>query len=194
MARKEGDRSLTGLLDRIDSAGDGPRVSFRDMMRQIGGHAITPFILMVAILVVSPLSGIPGTPTVSGLLIATMAVQALSGRKKLWLPRFLLRKQVKVIYVHRAVDWLRKPCAFLDHHTQKRLAFLTAGPMRWITLTVCAVLPLTWPLLEVLPMVTSVSAAILALMVFGLFTRDGVYVLWGYLLLSVAIGATAALL
>lgn len=179
-------KSLSDLLDGIDRAGDGQRVSFRDMLEEVGDNAITPFILMIAVLMVSPLSGIPGTPTISALIIVTIAVQGLSGRKRLWLPDFLMRRRIKARYLHRAVEWLRRPCAFLDHHSQKRLTFLTKGPARWITMGVVALIPLSWPALEILPMVTSVGAATIALLVFGLFTRDGVWVLWGYSVIGLA--------
>ncbi|MDF1726173.1 MAG: exopolysaccharide biosynthesis protein [Sulfitobacter sp.] len=176
--------SLTRLLDRLDSSAKGSTVSIRELMDRIGQNAITPFVLLVALLVVSPLSGIPGTPTISALIIVTMCVQALSGRKKFWLPGFVLRRRLGTRHLHRAVGWLRKPCAFLDAHSQRRLAFLTEGPMRWVNLALCALIPLVWPLLEVLPMVTSIGAAIVALLVFGIFTRDGVYVLWAYVVLA----------
>lgn len=185
--------SLSTLLEEVEEAGDGQEVSFRDLLDRIGGNAITPFILMISVLVVSPLSGIPGTPTISGLVIATMAIQALSGRKELWLPAFLMRFRFKARYLRQAVRWLRRPCAFLDHHAHRRLAFLTEGPMRWITLALCALIPLTWPFLEILPMVTSFGAATVALMVFGLFTRDGIYVLWGYAIVGLSLAAGLSL-
>lgn len=187
MTQKEAEPSLTKLLDRIDKEEDeSGTVSFRQLMERTGQNAITPLILLVAVLMVSPLSGVPGTPTVAALIIVTMTVQALSGRKRLWLPDFLMRRRIRSRYLHRAVAWLRRPCAFLDRHSQERLAFLAVGPMRWVTLGLCALIPLTWPLLEILPMVTSFGATVLSLLVFGLFTKDGVYVLLGYGLVALS--------
>lgn len=189
MRQDREDPSLTRLLDSVDeeeTSKKQDKVSFRELMDRVGQNAITPLILLVAVLMVSPLSGIPGTPTFAALVIITMAVQALSGRKNLWLPEFLMRQEIKAGHIHRAVSWLRGPCAFLDRHSQERLNFLTKGPMRWLTLAVCALIPLSWPLLELLPMVTSIGAATIALLVFGLFTRDGVYVLLGYCAVGLA--------
>lgn len=188
--------SLTRLLDSVDEDAaqrEEAKVSFGELLDRVGQNAITPLILLVAIFMVSPLSGVPGTPTFAALVIFTMTVQALSGRKRLWLPDFLMRQKIKAGYVHRAVSWLRKPCAFLDQHSQERLRFLTTGPMRWLTLSVSALIPLSWPLLELLPMVTSIGAGTIALLVFGLFTRDGVYVLWGYCAVGLAGVATYSL-
>lgn len=194
MPAPETDHRLTEMLDGLEQAGQGRKVSFRDLLRQFGDRAITPFILLIALLMVSPLSGIPGTPTLAAMIIVTMAVQALSGRKRIWLPEFLLRQRLRSERLHQAVRWMRKPCAFLDRHSQARLQFLTKGVMRWITLAVCAAIPLAWPLLEILPMVTSVGAATVALLVFGLLTHDGVYVLLGYCAVVLSVFAGLALL
>lgn len=181
--------TLGRLLDGMENAARKRDVSMRDLMREFGDRAITPFILVVALLLVSPLSGIPGTPTVAALLIISMAVQALAGRRRLWLPKFLMRRSVAGKHLRRAVEWMRKPCEFLDRHSHERLMFLTQGPMRWLTLALCVLIPLGWPLLEVLPMVSSFGAGTVALLAFGLFTRDGVYVLLGYLMVVLTAGA-----
>ena len=81
---------------------------------------------------------------------------------------------------------MRGPCSFLDRHSHQRLMFLTRGPMRWFTLALCAVIPLGWPPLEVLPMVTSIGGGTVALLAYGLYTRDGVYVLLGYAMIGIS--------
>ncbi|UWR15533.1 exopolysaccharide biosynthesis protein [Sulfitobacter sp. M368] len=194
MPAPDTDHRLTEMLDGLEEAGQDRKVSFRDLLRQFGNRAITPFILLIALLMVSPLSGIPGMPSLAAMIIVTMAVQALSGRKRIWLPEILLRQRFRSERLLQAVRWMRKPCAFLDRHSQMRLQFLTRGVMRWITLAICAALPLAWPLLEILPLVTSIGAATVALLVFGLLTHDGVYVLLGYCAVALSIFAGVSLL
>ncbi|WP_370399538.1 exopolysaccharide biosynthesis protein [Sulfitobacter sp. JB4-11] len=187
------ENTLSGLLNDVSQAARNEDVSVQDVRSKLGDRAITPFILLLAVLLVSPLSGIPGMPTVSAFLIVTMAVQALSGRRRLWLPRFLLRRKIAGKKLRRALDWLERPCAFLDKHSQQRLEFLTRGIMRVVTLFICVFIPLGWPFLEVLPFVTSVGAGTIALMVYGLFTRDGVYVFLGYLMVGLTVGGAILL-
>lgn len=194
MPAPDTDHRLTEMLDGLEEAGQDRKVSFRDLLHQFGNRAITPFILLIALLMVSPLSGIPGMPSLAAMIIVTMAVQALSGRKRIWLPEILLRQRFRSERLLQAVRWMRKPCAFLDRHSQMRLQFLTRGVMRWITLAICAALPLAWPLLEILPLVTSIGAATVALLVFGLLTHDGVYVLLGYCAVALSIFAGVSLL
>jgi hypothetical protein len=65
--------------------------------------------------------------------------------------------------------------------------------MRFITLVVVTIIPLGWPFMEVLPMMSSLGAGTVALLVFGLFTRDGLYVLLGYLCVAITLSAGALL-
>lgn len=179
------DRTLVHLLDRLDHAARGQVVSVSDVLEEFGDRAITPFVLLVALILVTPLSGIPGAPTIGAMIIIILSVQALTGRRKLWLPQFLLRREVASHRLRSAVTWVRKPCAFLDRHSRTRLKLLTVGPMRWLTLLVCVVIPSAWPVLELLPLTTSVGAITIAFFAFGLFTRDGLYVLLGYLMVAI---------
>ncbi|WP_025051672.1 exopolysaccharide biosynthesis protein [Sulfitobacter noctilucae] len=184
------ERTLTHLLDGVEHAAEGPRVSVDDVLHEFGDRAITPLILLVAVILISPVSGIPGVPTASAIILVILSSQALFGRRRLWLPGRMKRMTLDSHKIHRAVEWLRKPCAFVDRHTRPRLRYLTSGPMRWVTLLFCVVVPLSWPPLEILPFFTSFGAGIVALLAFGLFTRDGAYVLAGYLSLVVIAGIT----
>lgn len=180
---------MNDLLDAVaEAASDKNVVSVRDVLEAIGDRSIMPFILVIAILLVSPLSGIPGVPTFSASLIILLAVQAIGGRRRLWLPEVLLRRSVAADTLKRMVAWLRKPCNFIDRHSRPRLHWLSAGPLRYATLLACVLIPLGWPLLEVLPLVSSIGAGTVSLLIFGLFSRDGVFVLAGYGMIAITLG------
>jgi hypothetical protein len=176
----------------MDAAASGTMVSVRDVVHEFGDRSITPLILLVAALMITPLSGIPGMPTLAAALIVTMSVQALLGRRRIWLPGFLLDRSMAAHRLRWAVSWLRRPSAYFDRHAHKRLQSLVKGPGRTLALLVCALIPMTWPLLEILPLVSTLGATVVGLLAFGLFTRDGLYALLGYALIAVLvlIGAT----
>lgn len=178
------DKTLTHLLDALDEAGRGDTVSVQDVLDAIGDRSIMPVVLAIALVLVSPLSGIPGLPTLSALVIFIVMMQALMRRDHLWLPPFLRNRAVRADRLHKAVDWMRRPAAWVDRHSQPRLRILTVGPLRWLTLLACLCVPLIWPFLELLPFVTSIGASAVALMAFGLITRDGLYVTWGYVVIG----------
>lgn len=181
-------QNLNELLDAVNQAAERDLVSVKHVLQEFGERSITPFILLISLLLISPISGIPGVPTVSAIIIVTLAAQALAGRDHIWMPDVILRRHLSGERLRDAVDWMRKPCAFLDRHSHARLRLLTSGPMRVLTLLVCILLPSSWPMLELLPMVTSIGAATIALLTFGLFTRDGLYVSAGYGMVGILIG------
>ncbi|WP_109465484.1 exopolysaccharide biosynthesis protein [Albibacillus kandeliae] len=183
-------RSLTELLDILEEAPDGKKVTVAEMLRHIGDRSFTPLILAISVIVVSPISGIPTVPTFSALLLLTIGVQGLARRDHLWLPGFLMRRQIPAERLHGAINWLRKPCAWIDRHSRPRLRILTEGAPRVFAFAVCTFLPLVWPPLELLPMFTSVGAFAIALIAFGLLTHDGLYTLLGYSVIGAGAGVT----
>lgn len=172
--------ALTHLLDQLEAAGEGDTVSVQDILDATGDRSITPIVLAISLVLVSPLSGIPGLPTLSAIVILLIMGQALFRRKHLWLPPMLRNRRLGRDRYTKAIHWMRTPAAWIDMHSHPRLRILTVGPLRWLTLLVCMCVPMVWPFLELLPFVTSFGAGALALMTFGLFTRDGVYVVMGY--------------
>lgn len=185
-------QSLTALLDALDGAATGETVSVADMLERVGDRSFTPVILAVSILLVSPASGIPGLPTLSALLIVLIGVQGLARRRHLWLPGALMRRQVRAQRLRQAIGWLRKPAAWIDRHSHARLRVLTKGPARLAAFSLCIVIPMMWPMLELVPFVTSIGAGAVALIAFGLLTRDGLYVLLGYGMCGAMAAAVAA--
>lgn len=182
--------SLAALLARVrpEEEVGGTRVS--EILHRIGEDSYAPIILVPALLLVSPLSGIPGTPTLASILIVTLAVQWVLGRRHLWLPGFLMRRQISNARLLRAVDWLHRPAAWLDSHSRNRLTLLVLPPFSLIAKLCVLGIAMTWPLLELLPMVTSIGAGAVSLFAFGMMMRDGVYIITGF----AAIGTIALLI
>ncbi|MFZ7092072.1 exopolysaccharide biosynthesis protein [Primorskyibacter sp. 2E233] len=172
--------NLTELLDAVQPQGDETYVSVQDMLKRIGGRSFPAVILVPSVLMVSPISGIPTAPTLSALVIMTCAFQGLFGRSHLWLPGFLMRRKISARRLQKGIDWLRRPAGWMDRHSKGRLRLLTAGPMRPFAFLFSILIALSWPLLELVPFVTSFGAGAVAMIMFGLMTRDGAYLVAGY--------------
>lgn len=173
-------RTLAELLTAICPDEDAVDISVSDILDEVGNRSFAPLVLVPALLLVSPLSAIPGVPTIGGLLVMLVALQWVFARNRLWLPGFVLRRTVAAPRVARAVEWLRKPADWVDRHSQRRLKFLTMPPLTLIPKLAILLVAASWPLLEILPMVTSVGAFAVSLLAFGMMTRDGVFVAAGY--------------
>ncbi|MBM2290790.1 exopolysaccharide biosynthesis protein [Sulfitobacter pseudonitzschiae] len=182
------DKTLTHLLDAIDEAADGTVVCVREILAAIGDRSIMPVVLAISILIVSPLSGIPTVPTLSSVILLILMGQAFGQRRHLWLPEILLRRELASARVQTATGWLRRPCAWLDAHSRPRLRVLTSGVLRPLTLVVCMLTAATFPFLEILPFVSSFCAGAIAMIAFGVITRDGLWVLAGYVQVAVLAG------
>ncbi|MCT4558102.1 MAG: exopolysaccharide biosynthesis protein [Pelagimonas sp.] len=174
--------TLTNLLQTIRPDVGASRISVRDVLSHIGGRSFAAVILTLALVLVSPVSGIPGTPTLGAVIIFLVSVQALIGHDHLWLPQVIMGRSISADRMSRAVDWLGRPAGWVDRHTRVRLPLLTTAPFRLGTYVVALLMAASWPLMEILPFVTSLSAGAMSLMMFGLMTRDGVYLIAGYAL------------
>ncbi|MWD26325.1 exopolysaccharide biosynthesis protein [Aquicoccus sp. SCR17] len=174
-------RTLGELIDAIRHCTCQEDASVADMMGEIGDRSFAPAVLLPALLLVSPLSGIPGTPTIGAIIVLTIALQWLRGRRHLWLPRFVMDRSIPARRLTQALDFLERPARWIDKCTRHRLDFMVQPPMRTVTIVLICLLALTWPPLEFVPMVTSVSAFAVALLALGQMARDGVVVLAGYL-------------
>lgn len=183
--------SLDELLTRLSGSEDaGHDISVRDILGRIGDRSFGPVLLVPSLLMVSPLSAIPGSPTINALIIILITAQWLAGRPHLWLPDVLMRRKVSAAALARAVAFLRRPARWMDGISRDRLRFLTVRPFSTLSKLVIICIALTWPLLEILPMVTSIGAATISLFAFGIVMRDGLFVIAGCVALA-GIGAAA---
>jgi hypothetical protein len=172
------------LLDAMEPDDGDLYVSVRDVLERIGDRSFSPAILVPALILVSPVSGIPGTPTLGACIIILIAMQGVLGRGHLWLPEVLMRRAVSSSRMQSAVDFLEKPARWLDRISHDRLKVFAQGPMRRIALFVIAIVAMGWPFLELLPMVTSIGATCVSLIAFGLMVRDGAFILLGYAMIG----------
>lgn len=182
-------RSLTDILDALAEISRGGSVSVQDVLDEIGIRAFAPLLLVPAMILVSPLSGIPGLPTLGAVLMLLITVQKLARRDRLWLPGWLTRREIRAERLRRAVEWLRRPARWIDSHSHKRLLLLVSGPANTVTSLVITLICLIIPALEILPMVTSLFAIAISLFAIGLMARDGLFTLIGYLWAGLAAGA-----
>jgi hypothetical protein len=174
--------AVTRVLDTLEAASaDGPAtLTVGEIVERMGTRSFAPLLLVPALVMVSPVSTIPGTPTLSALLIGLVAVQALLGRRQLWLPGILRRRRIPAARLERAVAFLRRPVGWVEPIMRPRLGILAVPPGSHVALLVCLAITIVMPIMEFLPIVASVAATAIALIAAGLLARDGVLVAAGY--------------
>lgn len=170
---------LASLQHSVGQAPAGEKIALRDVFSALEQNSFPVLLLVFSLLLVSPLSAIPGATTVFGLTIASILAQLLLGRKHAWLPDILMRQRLPVQQTQAALQWLEKPVAWLDRGLRHRLSWVTAAPTALAPKAVVLCAALCTPLMEVIPASgTSVGAAI-TLFSASLLARDGMLVLVG---------------
>lgn len=176
--------NLMRLLDQLEHETGDNRVSVRDVLELLGPRAFTPMLLVPCLALVSPISAVPGVPSFLSLLVGLVALQMLFGQERIWLPVFLLDRAVDATRLRRAVAALRRPVAIVDPWINERLTWLADKPGNLPALLIFCTVSFLMPLIEFVPFLTSTLASGMTLFAIGLFARDGVFMLAGYMLVA----------
>lgn len=188
------DSRIEGLLEAAQEASDGDKTSIRDIVQSLGEHSLTPNLIFVALAVVSPLSGIPLFSSICGITIALISAQLLIGRDHIWLPSFVMARQVDSDRFDRAMTAMRRPARWLDRVTRPRLSLLVRGPMRKLTQGLCMICGVAMPFLEVVPFTSSLLGGVVSLLALGMLARDGLFTALGLAVLMVLGGGAVWIL
>lgn len=172
--------SLSGVLDKLASAGDDERVTVGEILDEVGDRSLAPILLVPAMITASPISGIPGVPTITGIIVGLIVVQMLMGRDTLWVPQMLARRGVSKSKMDKAVAFLRKPVGWLDTLMKPRMSWLAARPWSYLAMLIILAIAVTTPVMEFLPFAISIAAVAIGFFAAGILMRDGVMILIGY--------------
>lgn len=176
-------RSITGVLANLKRAVNArageDHITMRNLLVTMDRNSFPVLLLVFSLLLVSPISAIPGATTVFGLTIASILAQFVLGLQHAWLPRALLDRPLPVARTLSALTWLEKPVGWLGYCLRTRLSWVTETPLILAPNLLALLAALCAPLMEVIPMSgTSVGAAI-TLFSASLLARDGLFVIVG---------------
>lgn len=191
MAREP--QNLQQFLERAAAAvNHRHRVSLGRVVESVGQRAFGPLLLLVGLVLFSPLSAIPGLPTLMSLLVLLVALQLLLGRRRFWLPRWLLRRSLKRDRLLAALRWLERPAHFIDRYTRRRLAWLVRGLGTYLIALACLAVAIVIPLLELVPMSATIAGLALTAFGLGLVAEDGLLALLALAVLAAGFCLLAA--
>lgn len=190
MAQAQGAQDLEDLLRELRKAadGNGPRVSVEEIMDAVGHRSFGPLLLLAGLLGMTPVSAVPGAPSMIALITLLVASQLLIGRDSFWLPEFLLKRTVKADSLQKTVRAAASPARVVDRMVRPRLQVLTGPVADRIVALICVILALAVPPLEFLPFVAFIPSAAIATFGLGLIARDGLLVLIAFTISAGALG------
>jgi hypothetical protein len=173
---------MLATLRRICLQNHGTKVSVGDIVRVLGPRSFAPLVLAVGLIAVTPIDSIPTLPTMFGAIVFLTVGQMLMGRRSLWLPRFISDRAINANRLNRALGVLEPRAKWMDRWLGPRLTLFTKGGFLILIAVCCASLAALMPLLELVPLVSTVPA--LAFTTFGiaLLLHDGLAALLGFVL------------
>lgn len=184
--------NLEQLLNQLaHAARHRDRVAVSTVVEVAGTRSFGTLLLLVGLILVSPLSGIPGMATTMGILVLLIAVQLLLGRRHFWLPQWLLRRSVKPYPVLRAVALLRRSARFLDRWVRPRLTLFVHRTGSCVIAVVCIVMALVMPTMELIPFSATTAGVPLAFFGLALFAQDGAVALIAFAFTGLVLGLIA---
>jgi hypothetical protein len=167
------------VLSRIRRTSGGLALTVGQIVRAMDPAVQPVLLLLPALILVTPLSGIPGLSSLGGLTIALVALQMLLGRADIWLPDFVLRRQLSAERLKWSLDRLDRLAAFIDKRSIARAGWLLAFPGRQLALTTCMMCGLAMPFLELVPFSATTLAVVVSILASALLVRDGALVAIG---------------
>ena len=174
---------LSGLLAILAKAGRAKtQVSVRELRDVIGRRSFAPLLLAASIVGFTPLGGVPGVPTALATIVVIIAVQIVMGLESLWLPRFLLDREIEGKKLVRGAKSLRRVARATDRAIRPRLTFLTERPASYAIAVVCVLIALTVPPLELVPFVDIPLWAALVAFSLALLAHDGLLAIAAFVL------------
>ncbi len=166
------------LLDRIEAAAEGDRVSLEEVMSALGQRSFAPLLLVAGLVILVPVVGdIPGVPVLMGTVVVLVAGQILLRRRHLWLPAWLLRRDVATDTMCKALRWLRRPARFVDRWTRPRLCPLVRHASVHVIAATCILIAAATPVMEFVPFSANIAGVAITAFALALTAQDGLLAL-----------------
>jgi hypothetical protein len=171
--QKREPKSLSDLLDRLSDSAESETVAIRDVVNGIGRGSMIPFLLVPAFLTATPLSGIPGVSTMSGLIIAIVSFRLLLNYDSMALPDWIARRSFGAERLRNVLSKSEPVVNWIDRHTRRRWDWMFERPVIWIPEALCLLSGLMMPLLEFVPFTSSFVAVGVFMLALSMLLRDG---------------------
>jgi hypothetical protein len=188
--------NLQQLLEDISSASeDTANFSVENLLQEIGSRSFGPLLVLAGLVVLAPLIGdIPGVPTVIGLFVFLLALQLLLGKKHLWLPKWLLKKEMSAEKLRTSLKRLDKPTRYIDRLLRPRLSVLVSDRAVTAMALTCILVALSMPMMEFIPFSANIAGAVLTAFGLSLISKDGALALAAFVVTAITVVAAVFIL
>lgn len=170
-------KSVGAVLDRAAGAVEEKAARVGDIVQALGRASFTPILLLPALLVVSPLSGVPLVSSFCGICIALISGQMLLGRDHIWLPQWIMSREIDAARFHSAIEKMQRGAGYVDGVAARRMSPLVKPPISKLLQALCLVCGAVMPVMELVPFTSTILGTAVALMAIALLVEDGLLAL-----------------
>lgn len=170
------DLSFSQVLTEVGAQPD-PQLTMDELVSTFGERGFGALLLMLG-LISAVIGVIPGTTTLLGVPILIIGVQLLFRRDELWLPGWILKRDLPRSAFAEAAAKVRVRLERVERFSKPRLAFMSTDLSEALIGLAC----ITWAAVLMLPLIgfNLFPSLIVAAFGFGLMQRDGVMMLVGW--------------
>lgn len=187
LGNKREEKGLSDLIARLTAlAGSCEKIAIHDIREEIGERSFGPFLIIPAVIEISPIGGIPGVPTAIAIIISLFAVQILVGRKHLWLPQILERRTLDGQKLKKGLDKLSPISRGCKKIFRPRMNWVTRPPYLQLLAAVVILLCVSVPPLEFIPFASTVPMLAVMMVGIALLMRDGLAALTASVMAAVS--------
>ena len=181
-------KPLEDVLDDFARTVDEDGTSVGALIHAFEDRSLGAVLVVFAGLLLTPLGGIPGAPDVVAAVILVFVVQSWFGKKGIWVPGFVAKREIDEEKLDATVKKARPWAQRVDGLLKTRLSFLVDSRAARIAISViCAALTPAIFILGFVPFAMLPAAAAIFAFGLALLGRDGLLALVGYLF----VGGTA---
>jgi len=184
---------LEDVLDKAVNDIDRDQVHVRDLLDLYGDRSFGPVFTILGLMIVIPfIGGIPGLPSVLGVVIILFLVQMLLGRDHIWLPEFIERRSIGRDKLQAAKERSAALLQRVDGLTDERFTWAVSDRMRYVAAVLVTVLAACLPPVEFVPFAALLPGAAIMLIGVALMAYDGALMLLGFLIAGCGAAGLAA--
>lgn len=168
------------------------RLSVCEVKEHFEARGFGPLLLILALMILLPIGGIPGIPSLCGIITIFISAQMLMGKTSPWLPDVIECRSIKASTLNKGTDKMIGYAKKIDGWSESRLTFLTGDSARKVIAVFSMALGAITIPLEAVPLATAIPAAALFFIGLGATMRDGLIIAIGIALTVVTFTAFTA--
>ncbi|WP_419419831.1 exopolysaccharide biosynthesis protein [Legionella sp. D16C41] len=175
-------RALQGLADKAKKE---QKITFKDIIEELGSQGFGLIIFLFALPSALPLSAIPGFSFIFCLPIIFITLQIIIGKHSLWLPKALAKREINKDKLGHLIKKVLPYLGYMEKLLKPRFDFMTSSIMEKVH--ALTVLILSILVLLPIPLSNSIFALIIIMFGLGLANDDGICLALAYLAIVLAV-------